>query len=222
MAFLVAFTPFFWNRSRKSKKFHNVRKTGDVSKQNGISRRYILFMMRIIYTKLQTHSLCCRQTKGCMQKYFLLQGLCVPGVKTTTYVWNRFNTSFCVRDHQTNQTISNLNRKFWNKSTLIWVDFAGVLFYPLCSNEITSLKNDTFIWIRIHILHLVYTTSLSDLCFNKKIEQKKKSLYKSISKSIYVDTYYLLFVIIVTECDVLSPSTKFSSLHHKKVVVLQV
>ena len=74
----------------------------------------------------------------------------------------------------------------------------------------------------IHILHLVYTTSLSDLRFNKKFEQKKKSLYNSISKSIYVDTYYLLFLIIISECDVLSPSTKFSSLHHEKVVVLRV
>ena len=27
------------------------------------------------------------------------------------------------------------------------------------------------------------------------------SLYKSISKSIYVDTYYVLFVIILPECD---------------------
>ena len=65
-------------------------------------------------------------------------------------------------------------------------------------------------------------TSLSNLHFNKKFVQEKKSLYKSISKSIYVDTYYLLFVMIVTECDVLSPSTKFSSLHDKKVVVLRV
>ena len=49
------------------------------------------------------------------------------------------------------------------------------------------------------------TTSLTDLCFNKKFEQEKKRLYKiSISKSIYVDTYYVLFVIIVNECDVSS------------------
>ena len=63
-------------------------------------------------------------------------------------------------------------------------------------------------------------TSLSDLYFNKKYEHEKKSLYKSTFKSIFVDTYYLLYVIIVTECGVVSPSTKFSSLHHKKVVVL--
>ena len=51
-------------------------------------------------------------------------------------------------------------------------------------------------------MHLVYTTSLSDIFFNKNFEQEKKSLYKIIFKLIYVDTYYLLFVIIVTECDV--------------------
>ena len=32
----------------------------------------------------------------------------------------------------------------------------------------------------------------------------------------------LLFIIIVTQCDALSPSTKFSSFHLKKVVILQV
>ena len=41
----------------------------------------------------------------------------MPSIKTTTYVCNRFNTSFCARDHQANQTISSLNRKFSNKLT---------------------------------------------------------------------------------------------------------
>ena len=50
---------------------------------------------------------------------------------------------------------------------------------------------------------------MTDLCFSKKVEQEKKSLYKSISKSIYVDIYYVLFVIIVTECDVLSNNIFF-------------
>ena len=40
----------------------------------------------------------------------------------------------------------------------------------------------------MHILHLAYTTSLTNLCFNKKFEQQKISLYKIISKSIHVDT----------------------------------
>ena len=46
---------------------------------------------------------------------------------------------------------------------------------------------------------------LTDFYFNNKFEQEKKSLYKiSISKSIYVDTYYVLFAIIVNEHDVSS------------------
>ena len=32
--------------------------------------------------------------------YLLLHRLCVLSVKTTTYVCNRFNTSFCARDHK--------------------------------------------------------------------------------------------------------------------------
>ena len=95
----------------------------------------------------------------------------VPSVKTITYECNRFNTSFCARDHKTNQAILKLNRKFWNKST-------------------QQTKS---------------TTSLTNLCFKKKFEQEKKYLYKiSISKSICVDTCYVLFEITVTEYDVSS------------------
>ena len=46
------------------------------------------------------------------RRYLLLQGLCVPSVKFATYICNRFNTSFCARDHKTNQAIFNLSRKF--------------------------------------------------------------------------------------------------------------
>ena len=109
-----------------------------------------------------------KQSDICI-RYLLLQELCVRSVKMTTYVCNRFNTSFCARDHKTTQATSNLNEKFWNKST----------------QQIKS------------------TTSLTDLRFNKKFAQEKKSLNKiSISKSIYVDNYYVLFIIIVTSCDV--------------------
>ena len=45
---------------------------------------------------------------------------------------------------------------------------------------------------------------MTDLCFNKKIEQEKEGLYKCISEATYVNTYYVLFVIIVPACDVLS------------------
>ena len=81
----------------------------------------------------------------------------------------------------------NLNEKFWNKPTLIWVGFLGVCFTPLLQRDY-KFENHTFIWIRLHILHLVYTTSLTNLCFNKKFELEKKSSCKSISKSIHVDT----------------------------------
>ena len=64
--------------------------------------------------------------------------------------------------------------------------FLGIVFTPLLQRDY-KFKNHTFIWIRIHIFHLVYTTSLTNLCFNKKFEQEKKSLYKNISKSIHVD-----------------------------------
>ena len=41
-----------------------------------------------------------KQSGGC-RRYFLLRGLYVPSFKTTTYVCNRFNTSFCTKDHKT-------------------------------------------------------------------------------------------------------------------------
>ena len=57
--------------------------------------------------------------------YGLLQGLCASSVKTTTYVYNIFKIEF----------FSNLNGKFWNKSTLILLGFLGV-----CSNQTSSFK----------------------------------------------------------------------------------
>ena len=87
----------------------------------------------------------------------------MPSIKTITCVCNRFSTSFCARNHKTNQAIWNLNRKFWNKST-------------------QKIKS---------------TTSLTDL------------FLKSLYKSIYANSYFALFVIIVTGCDVLSNEISF-------------
>ena len=120
------------------------------------------------------------------RRYLLLRGLRVPSVESTTHVCNRFNTSFCATHHKANQSISNLNHKFWNKST----------------QQIKS------------------TTSLIDPCFNQKLDQEKKGSYKSISKSIYVNIYYVLFVIILTACDVWSNKIFFFT--SQKVVVLPV
>ena len=49
----------------------------------------------------------------------------------------------------------------------------------------------------------------ADLCFNKTFEQEKSLCKITISKSIYVDTYYVLFAVIVTEYDASSNETFF-------------
>ena len=99
----------------------------------------------------------------------------MPSVKTTTYVCNRFNTSLCAREHKTNQAISNLNRKFWNKS---------MKFAP------TRL----IVWKTIpsfEFLHLVCTTSSTDLRFNKKLSRRK-----FIQKYFQINIrWYFLFII---------------------------
>ena len=139
-------TQFFWNRSGKSKKFHDVRKSGNVSKENGICRRY-LFMMRYLLWSyllwlymLSSRTIACVVDKqsGLCKWYLLLKGLYVPSVKTTTCVCNRFNTSFWAKDHKTNQAISNLNRMF--RTTLTWVGFLGLRFYPLASMRLRVRK----------------------------------------------------------------------------------
>ena len=149
---------FFWNRSQKLKKFHDVTKSGDVSKQNGISRT-----MRIINTKLQNLLMLSTNEAIYVENTFSYRDYVCQVSKTTTYVCNRLNTSFT----------SNLNRKFWNKSTLIWVGFLGVRFYSLAPTRLLKLKNG-YLHLNSHILHLVYTTSLTDLCFNKNFGKKKK------------------------------------------------
>ena len=41
-----------------------------------------------------------------MQKMPSVTGIMMPSAKITTYVCNRFNTSFCTKDHKTHQAIS--------------------------------------------------------------------------------------------------------------------
>ena len=101
-----------------------------------------------------------------MQKIYVVQTVVyVCQMSKLQHVCNRFNTSFCTKNHKTYQAISNSNLKFWNKLTLIWVSFLRVLFIPL-SHWNYEFHNDTFIWVFIHILHPVCTTSLTNLCFN--------------------------------------------------------
>ena len=81
--------------------------------------------------------------------YCLLQGLCVSSFKTTTYVYNIFKIEF----------FSNLNGKFWNKSTLILLGFLGVCFYLLAPTRLLvwrpylHLNSQTYITTYITNLH---------------------------------------------------------------------
>ena len=89
--------------------------------------------VRIIAYVVDNSSRICR-------RYLLLQGLCVPWVKNTTYVCNSFDTPFCAKDHQKNQGISNFNGKFWKKSILIWVGFLRACFYPFAPTVLRVWK----------------------------------------------------------------------------------
>ena len=42
---------------------------------------------------------------GTCRKYLLLPGLCVSSFEITTYLCNRFNTSFCTKNHKIHQAI---------------------------------------------------------------------------------------------------------------------
>ena len=86
---------------------------------------------RLCISSFRTIAYIVNEQSGTCRKYLLLQGLCVPSVKTTTYVCNRFKMDIF---------FSNLNEEFWNKSTLIWVGFLGVRFYPLTPTRLQVWK----------------------------------------------------------------------------------
>ena len=96
-------THFFWNQSRKSKKFHDVRKSGEVSKQNGICRRYV-FMMRIMY-----------------DEDYVWWGLCIPSFRTIAYVVDKQSGIYrrylllqgsCVKEHSVLKTTAKQTRLY--------------------------------------------------------------------------------------------------------------
>ena len=81
---------------------------------------------------------------------------------------------------------SNFNEKFWNKSTLIWVGFLGLRFYPYF-NETTSLKTIPSFEFA-YISCILYTWLLWAISVLTKNLSRRKSLYKIIFKSVHVDT----------------------------------
>ena len=67
-------------------------------------------------------------------------GMCVPSVKTTTYVCNGFNTSFCTEDRKTHMAISILN---WIVLNQINSNLGGISrnsFLPPCPTEIMIMS----------------------------------------------------------------------------------
>ena len=79
------------------------------------------------------------------------------------------------------KVVMSANKMINPKVTFLWWG----LFIPSFKTYSLKKSNQRLLW---------------PIRFNKKFEQEKKSLYEiSISKSVYVDTYYVLFVIIVTE-----------------------
>ena len=101
--------------------------------------------------EIKKTSWCHRKNGGMCWRYLLLQGLCVPSVKTTTYVCNRFNASFHTKDHKMHQAISfytllhqftrsegkNSLRKlgpfpFWSWSSTVFLYYTNlILIYDL-------------------------------------------------------------------------------------------
>ena len=65
---------FLETSHKNQKSFMMSGKAGTFSKQNGICRRYF-FLMRILYTKLQSCSLCYRETNWFMQKIPSVTGI---------------------------------------------------------------------------------------------------------------------------------------------------
>ena len=100
---ILSNTHFFETSHRNQKKFHDVRKTGDVQQTKWYMQK-VLFITRILYTKLKSYSLCYRKAKQYMQKIPSVTGI-ITSVKTTIYVCNSFNTSFCTKNHKAHSAI---------------------------------------------------------------------------------------------------------------------
>ena len=114
-------------------------------------------------------------------------------------------------------SFSNLNGKFWNGSTPIWLGFLGVCFYSVAPTRFLVWKPYLYLTSHTYLTtYLTYhTTSLTDLYFNKKFEQENKSFYKSISKSIHIDTSQLKFTCSKSTIETLVKSVKYVQSNNK-------
>ena len=106
--FILNNTHFFWNRSRKWKEFMISGKLETSTNKLVYPEGTFLWWGLLIPSfKLIAYV---STNKGMYVELHSVTGISVPSVKTTTYVCNSFNTSFCARDHKINQAISNLNQ----------------------------------------------------------------------------------------------------------------
>ena len=67
---------------------------------NGICKRYFL-LRGFCRPSFRATAYVIDKQSGTCRRFLLLQGLYVSSDKTTTYVCNRFNNSFCNKDHKT-------------------------------------------------------------------------------------------------------------------------
>ena len=147
--------------------------------------------MKIMYIKLQNYSHIVNKQSGICRKYLLLQGLCVPSIKTTTCVCNGFKM---------NIFFSNINEKFWNKSTLTWVGFLGVRFYPLTPTRLEVWKP---------YLHLNSHTYLAFLYIRLLWSISVLTKHLSRRKTVYTKLYVNWFMLIQLTFTCSKPVTSF-------------
>ena len=132
-----AFPCCILNNTQFLKTSHGNQKKIMMSRKVGASANKMIYVKdtflwwRLCIPSIITIAYVVDKQSGICRRYFLLQGLCVSSVKTTTYASNRFKMEIL---------FSNLNGKFWNKSTVIWVGFLGVCLYPLTPTRLLIWK----------------------------------------------------------------------------------
>ena len=145
------------------------------------------FWWRLFISSSRTIAYIVNKQRGICRKYLLLQGLCVPSVKTTSYVCNRFKMN------------SNLNEKFWNKSTLIWVSFPGVRFYPPTPTRLQVWKP------YLHLNSHPYLAS----CIYDFFDQSVLTKILSSRKEVYIKLFLNRFMLIQLTFICSKPVTSF-------------
>ena len=94
---------------------------------------------------------------------------------------------------------SNLNEKFWNKSTLIWVGFPGVRFYPPTPTRLQVWKP------YLHLNSHPYLAS----CIYDFFDQSVLTKILSSRKEVYIKLFLNRFMLIQLTFICSKPVTSF-------------